>query len=94
MDSPFLNLSSKWRIAYDRRQWVVQRASGRDWVAFTFISSTKATLLRVLREAGAVIDADGQAGIDAMPDTFAAWEGRNKHGSQRQVGPEPRPGSP
>ncbi len=65
-DKPLFNLDAegRWRLAYDRQQWVVQRRSGKarvsrtecgsiadsGWRAVSFVGGKKATLRRVLGE--------------------------------------------
>ena len=85
-DKPLFDLDAagRWRLAYDRQQWVVQRRAGTPcprgsdsaamrrtgWKAVSFIGSTKATLARVLREKGVAVTAAAQARLDALPDRF------------------------
>ena len=85
-DLPFFTLDadSRWRLAYDSNQWVVQRrikkarvshtegGSIRDsgWRAVSFIGGTKATLRRVLGEKGVVLTPETQARLDALPERF------------------------
>ncbi len=85
-DKPLFNLDAKgrWRLAYDRQQWVVQRRTGKPcrrgsdsaamrrtgWKGVSFIGGTKATLRRVLREKGVPLTAEAQASLDALPERF------------------------
>ncbi len=77
-DTPFLQLSERWRLAYDSKQWIVQRRSGSDgkdmgerWRSKIFISSKRSTLIRYMLEDGAVVD-DWRV-IAMLPDTFQEW---------------------
>ncbi len=77
-----LDTDARWRLAYDRQQWVLQRRrraprrSGRagiadsGWRPVSFVGSTKATLARVLGEKGVVLTAEAQARFDALPERF------------------------
>ncbi len=105
-DVQFLRLNDKWALAYDSRQWVVQRRSGvrksgdyageEFWRALSFIGTSKAVLLRVLREKGIEPTAVAQRALDALPDTFrefheqqAGTQGtgdREKSGARREIG--------
>ncbi len=83
-DKPLFNLDAegRWRLAYDRQQWVLQRRrraprrSDRAGIAdsglrpVSFIGSTKATLVRVLGEKGVVLTAEAAARLDALPERF------------------------
>ena len=89
-DKPLFNLDAegRWRLAYDRQQWVIQHRTKKARVSHTeggsirdsgwrgvssFIGSTKATLARVLGEKRVVLTAEAQARLDALPDNFAAF---------------------
>ncbi len=85
-DLPFFTLDadSRWRLAYDRQQWVIQRRTGKPcrrgsdsaamrrtgWRGVSFIGGKKATLRRVLREKGVALTAEAQARLDALPERF------------------------
>ncbi len=83
-DKPLFNLDAegRWRLSYDRQQWILQRRAGsprpgegsavRDtgWKAVSFVGSEKRVLRRVLREAGVVLAAETQARLDALPEQF------------------------
>ncbi len=85
-DKPLFNLDAegRWRLAYDRQQWVVQRRSGKaraaglearpsrgsGWEGASFIGSEKRVLRRVLGEKGIVLTAEAQARLDALPERF------------------------
>ncbi len=83
-DNPLFNLDaeSRWRLAYDRQQWVLQRRrraprrseragiADSGWRGVSFIGSTRATLRRVLGEKRVVLTAEAQARLDALPERF------------------------
>ena len=85
-DKPLFSLDAdgRWRLAYDSQQWVVQRKVGKPrpgrygstagastgWKAVSFIGGTKATLRRVLREAGVTLTPAAQARLSALPEQF------------------------
>ncbi len=88
-DKPLFSLDAegRWRLAYDRQQWVIQRRAGTPcqrgsdsaamrrtgWRAVSFIGGKKATLRRVLGEKGVVLTAEAQARLDALPDQFLVF---------------------
>ena len=65
-----IHLSTKWRIKWDDQQWIVQVLYGKDWRGEWFVGSNKTALMRVLREAGATLDAEGLSNLSGLPDTF------------------------
>ena len=82
-----LDAEGRWRLAFDRQQWIVQRRAGEPcrrgldsaamrrtgWRAVSFVGSTKTTLRRVLGEKGVVLTAEAQARLDALPERFMAF---------------------
>ncbi len=91
-DKPLFNLDAegRWRLAYDRQQWVIQHrtkkarvshtegGSIRDsgWRAVSFIGGKKATLVRIFREKGIVLTAEAQIRLDALGKLVTAGDGR------------------
>ncbi len=86
-DKPLFNLDAegRWRLAYDRQQWVIQHRIKKARVSHTeggsirdsgwrgvspFVGSTKATLARILGEKGVVLTSEAQARLDALPERF------------------------
>ena len=83
-DKPLFNLDAegRWRLAYDRQQWIIQRRKGparpcgvvpgRDsgWMAVSFVGGKKATLARLFREKGIFLTPEAQARFDALPEQF------------------------
>ena len=83
-----LLLSEKWRITADSRQWIVEQMvsemvhrKGRmpkpEWRQRSFVATTKAVLLRVLEEGGAIITDEGHKALAKLPDTFQEWRKAN-----------------
>ncbi len=78
-DRVFLHLSEGWALGYDRNQWIVMRAKSdksnprQGWRAIAFVGSTRAVLMRVLREKGAEIAPDARVAVDSLPETFLEW---------------------
>ncbi len=82
-----LDADARWRLAFDRQQWVVQRRAGTPcrrgsdsaamrrtgWRGVSFIGGKKATLHRVLGEKGVVLTPEALVRLDALPDNFAAF---------------------
>ncbi len=78
-DRIFLRLSEGWALGYDRNQWIVMRSKsdrskpGQGWRAIAFVGSTRAVLVRALREQGAEIAPDARVAVDSLPETFLEW---------------------
>ncbi len=86
-DKPLFNLDAegRWRLAYDRQQWIIQRRKGparpcgvvpgRDsgWMAVSFVGGKKTTLARLFREKGISLTPEAQARLDALPEQFLAF---------------------
>ena len=84
-DKPLFTLDadSRWRLAFDRQQWIIQRRKGparpanrsgiaeSGWRGASFIASTKRVLRRVLDEAGVLLTSEAQARLDVLPKRFA-----------------------
>ena len=86
-DKPLFNLDTKsrWRLAYDRQQWILQRRAGvpcwrgsdsaamrrTGWRAVSFIGSEKRVLARVLGEKGIILPERFMDFIEAS-ESFAA----------------------
>ena len=85
-DKPLFNLDAegRWRLAYDRNQWVIQRRAQKPrvrrleghaiadtgWRGLAFVGGKRATLDRLFREKGVVLTAEAQARFDALPEQF------------------------
>ena len=75
-DRVICRLSAGWALSYDSAQWILMRAksdkskSGQAWRAIAFVGSTKAVLMRVLREKGVEIAPGARAAVDTLPATF------------------------
>ncbi len=73
-DTPLFTLDAKdrWRLAYDARQWVLQKhqpASGKT-TAVAFVATDKRILMDVIREKGVTLSVDAANRLDALPDSF------------------------
>ncbi len=85
-DKPLFTLDaeSRWRLAYDKQQWVIQRRAQKPrvrrleghaiadsgWRGVSFVGSSKRVLRRVLGERGVVLTAEAQARFDTLPGQF------------------------
>ena len=78
-DRVFLRLSASWALGYDRNQWIVMQAKsdkskpGQGWRVIAFVGSTRAVLVRVLREKGAEVAPEARVAVDSLPNTFLEW---------------------
>ncbi len=78
-DRVFLRLGEGWALGYDQNQWIVMRSKsdrskpGQGWRAIAFVGSTRAVLMRVLREKGIEIAPDARVAVDSLPETFLEW---------------------
>ena len=82
-DRMVLRLSANWAVLADDRQWMLckRRKNRKSWDAVSFVASTKAVLLRCVHEKDAVVDPEGQAALDALPESFQAWNRQAADGS-------------
>ena len=85
-DTPLFELDAerRWRLAYDREQWVLQRRTqkahtrqinghaARDsgFRGAWFVGCKKATLVRGFRRFGVELTPEAQSKFDGLPDTF------------------------
>ncbi len=85
-DNPLFNLDAegRWRLAYDRNQWVIQRRTKKPrtshteggsiadsgWRGVSFVGGKKATLARLFREKGISLTPEATARLDALPERF------------------------
>ena len=83
-DRPLFNLDTegRWRLAYDRQQWIIQRRVGAarpsdsgavlksGWQAVSFVGGKKPTLHRLFREKGIDLTNEAQTRLDALPEKF------------------------
>src|SRR5512134_2539627 len=75
-DRMVLRLSANWAVLADDRQWMLckRRKNRKSWDAVSFVASTKAVLMRCIHEKDAVVDPQGQAALDALPESFQIWK--------------------
>jgi hypothetical protein len=66
----FLRLGENGGLGADDHQWILYRGES----AVSFVRSSKAVLVRCVREKGIELSAEGLAGLDALADGFAAWK--------------------
>jgi hypothetical protein len=87
-----LRLSANWAVLADDRQWMLCRRRTKvhsGWKPLSYVASTKAVLLRCLGEKGAVVDAQGQAALDALPESFREWQREMTRPTLKAPVPEP-----
>ncbi len=79
-----LDAEGRWRLAFDRQQWVLQQRRGKarashiegrsiarsGYEAVSFIGRNKRVLARVLGEKGVVLTAEAAARLDALSERF------------------------
>lgn len=81
-DRQFLRIDDKWALAYDERQWILQRYAGirssghgagkGKWEGVSFVTSTRDVLARCMREKG-VPSAAAIAAYIRLPETFSEF---------------------
>jgi hypothetical protein len=84
---PLIRLSEKWGIGADHVQWIVMQYRAPDWRPLSFVATTKAVLLRCLREKEADISAKGQLALDSLPEDFQTWNSRRRTAVYGAVAP-------
>lgn len=79
----FARLGPRAALGADRLQWLLCVAQGKAeppdlaaewWRPVSYVRSTKAILVRCIREKGIEVSAEGRAILDALPDSFDAWK--------------------
>ncbi len=79
-----LDADSRWRLAYDSNQWVIQRRAQKPrvrrleghaiadsgWRGVAFVGGTKTTLARLFREKGISLTPEAQSRLDSLPEQF------------------------
>ena len=66
----FLRLGENGTLGADDHQWILYRGES----PISFVRSTKALLVRCIREKGIEVSAKGLSGLDALADGFGAWK--------------------
>ncbi len=71
-DFPLFTLDDecRFRLAYDRRQWIIQRRRGKDWDGIWFIGDTKANLEHGLHRFEIELTSDACAHLDRLPESY------------------------
>jgi hypothetical protein len=75
-------LSETAAIGADDLKWILYRSAGRKtlrsamdaWKGVSFVRSTKAILLRCIREKGLEVSPEGWELLGALPETFDEWK--------------------
>jgi hypothetical protein len=91
-DRMVLRLSETWAVLADDRQWMLCRRrtnANSGWKPLSYVASSKAVLLRCIGEKGAVVDAQGQAALDALPESFREWQRQMTEPAPKASVPEP-----
>jgi hypothetical protein len=91
-DRMVLRLSETWAVLADDRQWMLCRRrtnANSGWKPLSYVASSKAVLLRCIGEKGAVVDAQGQAALDALPESFREWQRQMTEPAPEASVPEP-----
>jgi hypothetical protein len=69
-------IDADWSLAADGLQWILRRRRGKGghvaWRDVSFVSSSKDTLARCMREKGVPVPA-AAAVLAGLPDMFARW---------------------
>ena len=78
-----LQLSENWAVLADNQQWMLckRRKNRKSWDAVSSVASTNAVLMRCIHEKDAVVDPEGQAGLNALPESFQVWKRQSADGS-------------
>ena len=87
-----LRLSANWAVLADNQQWMLckrRKNANSGWKSLSYVASSKAVLLRCLREKGAVVDTQGQAALDALPESFREWQRQMTRPANEAPVPEP-----
>jgi hypothetical protein len=87
-----LRLSKTWAVLADDRQWMLCRRrnnANSGWKPLSYVASSKTVLLRCIGEKGAVVDAQGQAALDALPESFREWQRQMSKPENEAPVPEP-----
>ncbi len=79
-----LDAERRYRLAYDRRQWIIQKRRGKNWDAIWFVGDTKASLEHGLHRFEIELTSDARAHLDRLPESYPrfrreAWLPGGKH---------------
>jgi len=78
-DIPFMRLNGRWRLAYDNRQWIIQRLAGCEkdgaekWEGRKFIGCTRATLIREIARLKIKPTMEAAEELASLPASFGAF---------------------
>jgi hypothetical protein len=73
-DRIFLHLGELHALGEDDLQWILFRKRGADWRGISFVRSTKAILLRCIREADCKPVPEAFDALERLPTTFDVWK--------------------
>lgn len=72
-----LRLNEAWALDADSLQWIVLKARRHHgtikWQPIAYVGSSRAVLMRVLRERGVIVEARALAALNGLPETFRIW---------------------
>ncbi len=65
-----LDAERRYRLAYDRRQWIIPMRRGKNWDAIWFIGDKKTNLKLGFHRFGIELTSDARAHLDRLPESF------------------------
>ncbi len=73
-DRQFLRLNDDWALAFDNRQWVIQRRNGAEgWLGRKYIGPSVADLRRAIAVLKIRVSRAAAVELDRLPATFGAF---------------------
>ena len=73
-DRQFLRLNDDWALAFDNRQWVIQRRNGAEgWLGRKYIGTSVADLRRAIAGLKIRVSRAAALELDRLPATFGAF---------------------
>jgi hypothetical protein len=72
-DTNLFNLNDRYRLAFDRQQWIVQKYAGNKWRGISFVGGNKRVLNRILKKKGIQPTEVARTCLNRLPDTFLEW---------------------
>jgi len=84
-DRQFLRLNADWALAFDSRQWIIQRRNGAEgWFARKYIGTSVADLRRAIAALKIRVSRAAALELDRLPAAFGAF--LEQQGVDRPVG--------
>ncbi len=79
-----LDAERRYRLAYDRMQWIIQMRRGKNWDAIWFIGDKKTNLKLGFHRFGIELTSDARPHLDRLPESYPrfrreAWLPGGKH---------------